>query len=104
VKTIDFHPEARVELDDGVNYIESQRAGYGKRLGEAVNSALLRIRNNPEQFARYGGGEVRECIIQKYHYAIYFADLPDRIWIAAFAHGSRRPGYWLRRTPKDAGP
>jgi len=89
VKKIDFHPEARVELDVGVNYIESQRAGFGKRLGEAVITALLRIRSNPEQFARYGRGEVRECIIQKFHYAIYFVDLPDRIWIAAFAHGSR---------------
>jgi toxin ParE1/3/4 len=102
MKAIDFHPDARAELDEAMAYFESQRAGYGKRLREAVNQALGRTRSHPDWFAQYGKGNARECILTKFPYAIYFVELTNRIWIAAVAHGSRRPGYWLKRTPKDA--
>ena len=101
MKPIEFHPEARIEFDEAMKYIESQRKGYGKRLREAVNAALSRIRRNPELYARYGESDARECIIERFHYAVYYVDLNDRIWIAAVAHGSRRPGYWRNRTPED---
>jgi hypothetical protein len=35
--------------------------------------------------------------MERFPFAIYYADLPLAIWILAFAHTSRKPGYWLRR-------
>jgi toxin ParE1/3/4 len=30
-------------------------------------------------------------------YQIFYTELEDAIWIAAVAHGRRRPDYWRRR-------
>jgi hypothetical protein len=35
--------------------------------------------------------------MSRHRYVIYFEEVDDLIRILAFAHGHRRPGYWLSR-------
>jgi hypothetical protein len=37
--------------------------------------------------------------MQRFPFVIYYLDMPDRIWIVAFAHASRKPNYWKTRIP-----
>lgn len=102
MKPYRFHSAAKRELDTALAYIDKQRAGYGRLLSEAIDDAIGRIRRDPSSFACYGGSELRECVLTRFPYAVYYAELDDCIWIAAIAHGSRRPGYWMKRTPEEA--
>jgi hypothetical protein len=33
----------------------------------------------------------------RFPFIIHYVDLPDSVWIVAFAHTSRKPGYWQKR-------
>lgn len=41
--------------------------------------------------------KARRFILSGYPYDLIYSVLPDEILILAFAHHSRRPGYWLSR-------
>jgi hypothetical protein len=42
---------------------------------------------------------MRAAPLHRFPYALIYEDFPDRVWIAAVAHYSRRPGYWSHRRP-----
>jgi len=46
----DFHPEAETELFEAIDYLDSQRAGYGARLAEAAAITLDQIVDPPPAF------------------------------------------------------
>jgi toxin ParE1/3/4 len=35
--------------------------------------------------------------MQRFPYIIFYEELDAHLWIYAFAHSKRRPGYWLKR-------
>jgi hypothetical protein len=37
--------------------------------------------------------------MERFPFIIHYLDMPDRIWIVAFAHTSRKADYWKRRIP-----
>ncbi|MEO1414815.1 MAG: hypothetical protein AAFW00_06020 [Bacteroidota bacterium] len=46
----DFHPLAEEELFDAIDYLDSQREGYGALLAESAASILDQITAHPEKF------------------------------------------------------
>jgi hypothetical protein len=98
VKPIVFHSDAAQEGRDAADYYERLRAGLGDDFRVELNEALTCIQQNPQLYAAESGS-VRICPLHRFPYSIYYAELPDRIWIAAVGHQSHRPGYWSRRRP-----
>lgn len=98
MKPIEFHPDAAQEANDAVDYYDSRQAGLGDDFRDDLEVALARIRFNPLMYA-VESGNVRLCPLHRFPYSVYFEDLPDRVWVAAVGHQSRRPGYWSRRRP-----
>lgn len=98
MKPIDFHPDAAEEAREAVARYEGLRPGLGDDFRAELDAALGRIRQNPQMYA-VESGSIRICPLHRFPYSIYYAELADRLWVAAVGHQSRRPGYWARRRP-----
>jgi toxin ParE1/3/4 len=98
MKPVIIDAEAEAELAAAAAYLERNRKGYGRKFRTEAKRVFARIRRNPKQFPAYGDKGHCMALLQQFPYTIYFAELDDAIWIAAIAHQSRRPGYWMDRT------
>ena len=96
MKPIRIEPEAEQELWDSVDFYERREAGIGLEFEREDREAVQEIQIDPERFLT-GVKGTRRLLMQRFPFIIHFAELPDAIWILAFAHTSRKPGYWRRR-------
>jgi toxin ParE1/3/4 len=93
---LDFHPSVRDEIDDAYRWYERRRSGLGSDFLDAVEKILVEITANP---ARYGfaDADIREGLLTRFPYAIYYRVLADRIRVLAVYHTSRDPSGWQSR-------
>jgi toxin ParE1/3/4 len=96
VKPIIIDAEAENELSDSVAFYESRELGLGLEFESAAREAVQAIQAEPNRFPLQTGG-TRRFVMERFPFIIHYADLPSTIWILAFAHTSRKPGYWRRR-------
>lgn len=89
-------PEAKEEAREAARFYEDSRAGLGQQFAEALDDALAAIRERPKLWRRIKG-RFRWYILPRFPYAVIYAIEAECIYIAAVAHTSRRPGYWLER-------
>ena len=93
---LDFHPAVRNEIDDAYNWYERRRLGLGGDFLDHVQRVLGEITANP---ARYGfaDGDIREGLLTRFPYAVYYRVLADRIRVLAVYHTARDPSGWQSR-------
>ncbi len=97
MKPVIIHSEAIEELDGAVVYYEDQKVGLGLDFLIEVEQALDKIQQNPNLGAVYKLTGLRRYVIQRFPFLVFYAELEDCIWVAAIAHGKRRPDYWRQR-------
>ncbi|HEY3763157.1 MAG TPA: type II toxin-antitoxin system RelE/ParE family toxin [Verrucomicrobiae bacterium] len=90
---------ATSELEQAIAWYEQHESGLGERLYVAFQEARLFIRRHPSMGTRFDHG-TRKWRVRNFPYKVIYIDLPDEILIVAFAHDSRRPGYWSDRRRK----
>ena len=100
---LDFHPAVRDEIDDAHVWYERRRPGLGGDFLDEVQELLAKITANP---ARYGfaEGDIREGLLTRFPYAVYYRVRPDRIRVLAVYHTSRDPSGWRARAPPAGSP
>ena len=92
----EFFAEAREELLEAALYYDAKETGLGTRFRNEVAHVLERIEADPFLWReRRGGWRKVNCPVFPYY--VPYIVRKDLILIAAVAHGSRRPGYWLER-------
>jgi len=93
---MEFHPAVRGEIDDAYDWYEQRRAGLGGDFLDEVQRILAEITASP---ARFGviEGDVRAAPLNRFPYAVYYRELPDRIRVLAVYHTSRDPSGWQSR-------
>jgi plasmid stabilization system protein ParE len=93
---LDFHPAVRDEIDDAHAWYEQRRPGLGGDFLDEVQRVLGEIATNP---ARYGfaDADIREALLNRFPYAVYYRVLVDRVRILAVYH-TRNPSGWLSRS------
>lgn len=96
MKPLVVEEEAENELSESAIYYEQRRPGLGLEFEAAISKALRRIQRAPER-SPSGKGGVQRHVMRRFPFVIHYLNLPDTIWILAFAHTSRRPDYWRRR-------
>jgi toxin ParE1/3/4 len=101
MKRIEFDPDARAEFDKGAAGYEQEREGLGDEFMAEVRETLDRLLDNPFMGASYRGSRFRFFPLLRFPYVIYYTTLDDVLWVAAVAHGGRRPGYWRYRQPEQ---
>ena len=90
------HPEAREEFRADVRFYDEVRPGYGQKFHDAIEAALVGIKQFPLWWP-VRRGEIRSCPVRGFPYRILYAADEQGIYVVAFAHGSRHPDYWLKR-------
>jgi toxin ParE1/3/4 len=96
VKPITIDSEAELELAGSVEFYELRLIGLGLELEAAARLAVRAIQVAPGRYPM-GSGRTRRFVMDRFPFVIHYMDLPDRVWIIAFAHTSRQPNYWKRR-------
>jgi plasmid stabilization system protein ParE len=93
---LDFHPAVRDEIDDAYNWYEQRQPGLGRDFLNEVERVLAEMTANP---ARYGFAhvDIREGLLTRFPYAVYYRVLADRIRVLAVYHTSRDPSGWQAR-------
>jgi len=91
-----FHPSARAELNDSVDYYEDCRPGLGLGFAEEVYSTVQRIIRFPEAWPPLSPNS-RRCLTNRFPYGLIYQVLEDEILIVAVMQLNRKPGYWKDR-------
>ncbi|MBU0700647.1 type II toxin-antitoxin system RelE/ParE family toxin [bacterium] len=94
-----FHPSARTELNDSINYYEDCHQGLGLEFAEEVYSTIQRILWFPEAWSRLSLNS-RRCLTNRFPYGIIYQVLEDEISIVAVMQLNRKPDYWKDRVGK----
>ena len=102
---VEFHPDARAELEEDARWYEGRGAGLGDELRDEVFGVLAQIQQFPESFPRWPrtrhAGVIRKGSLRKFPYAVAYYARPNLIRVLAIAHAKRRPLYWLYRATED---
>ena len=98
MKPVIVAQEAERELIAAADFYERRRSGLGLEFESAARGAVQAMQADPERQPSQRNG-VRRCVMRRFPFVIHYMDLPDAIWIVAFAHTSRKPGYWNPRLP-----
>jgi len=88
------------ELEAALAWYENQDANrqLGIALSLAFEDALARIAEAPERHPRWREApRFRRCLLDSFPFAVFFEADADHVRVFAFAHTSRRPGYWRDR-------
>jgi hypothetical protein len=99
VKEAIFHPEARAEMRESIEFYEAQLDGLGRRFLSAVEQTVERISTYPGAGAPLTG-DLRKRIVPGFPFNVIYRVWEDHIYLVAVAHHHRRPGYWRERTDR----
>lgn len=89
---------AERELDDAVEYYESQQFGLGTRFRNEVLLAFHRIQLHPLSY-QVLSARARRCLVSRFPYGIIYQYKPESnlVLVVAIAHLHRKPDYWNSR-------
>jgi hypothetical protein len=93
--------EAEDELIEAQNWYETQRSGLGQEFRSAIEEAMERLFKAPLAASPIVNLPLsisaRRVLVKRFPYSIVFIDHDEDLWVVAFAHQHRRPGYWRER-------
>ena len=96
MKSLIVEEAAELELIGSVAFYDERKTGLGLDFAAAARQALNTIAAAPARWP-IGKHGTRRYIMRRFPFVIHYIDMPDKLWIVAFAHAKRRPGYWTER-------
>ena len=96
MKSVRIVAPARRELLAEVIYYNGEEAGLGARFMTAIEEATARALAFPLAGSP-ASKSTRRVFLKGFPFAVVYRPTADGIVIFAFAHHSRRPGYWQSR-------
>ena len=95
---LEVHSEAREEFLQAVSFYEAQVRGLGLRFVTEIERCQNALLETPLIGHPFGRRLRKFTIGDRFPYSIVYAILGEALFILAYAHGSRRPGYWRARS------
>lgn len=98
---ITISPDAAQELEEAAAWYEHRQAGLGRRLVDTFEHALKLLKEpNPPLIPIAGNAGrlgAKKLVLHKFPFSLIVTEIHNRKVVVAFAHHSRRPGYWKKR-------
>lgn len=91
-----FHPEARDEFLNAIDYYEDCDIGLGYDFSREIFSTIKNILSFPKAWPLIEN-EIRRCQTQRFPFGIVYVEEEDAILILAVMHLRRDPDYWQGR-------
>ena len=99
MKPLQVSAPASFELAEAVRWYEDRRPGWGGRLFDAVTHSIELIETHPEiGSSRPGRLATRQFAVRGFPYLVVYRERGEDLYVVAFAHAKRRPGYWRNRS------
>ncbi|MGH8726847.1 MAG: hypothetical protein ACREV9_01520 [Burkholderiales bacterium] len=99
-----LHEAATQEAIEAAAWYEHKRLGLGAKFERAIQAALDLLEQEivPATAVRGSAGRrgTKRLILKRFPYDVVFQERVGEIVVIAFAHHSRRPGYWRNRLHK----
>lgn len=92
-----FHPAARRELEEAFDLFAAESAATARRLVERTEATIRLLRQFPEAGHRVGDFN-RRFPVRPFPYHLIYLLEEENIYVVAFAHERRPPGYWRGRS------
>ena len=93
--------QAAEEVEAAAAWYESERQGLGVEFSDAIDVAIDLIEDGflplSPMPGQSGAKGAKRLILRRFPYDIVVIERDDEVIIVAFAHHSRKPGYWLDR-------
>jgi toxin ParE1/3/4 len=93
---VTYHDDASDELQDAIRFYERRMRGLGKQFHAEIEAGLERIFEAPERWGIIDG-DVRAFVLKRFSHSIYYQVRGDEVFVIAFPHHARKPGYWRDR-------
>lgn len=93
---INFLEEAEIELDNAVEYYESEAPGLGNQFLQEVLNSLNRIANFPEAWHPLSEN-TRRCQTARFPYGLIYSIMENEIIIISVSNLHRKPNHWKDR-------
>ena len=87
---------AEAELDEAVEYYNSQLPGLGDEFLLEFIKSTERIKNYPHAWHPFSK-TTRRCRLNRFPYAIIYREESERILVVPVASLHRKPAYWKER-------
>lgn len=87
---------AQIELDEAVDFYDSESPGLGAEFLLEVLRAMERIRGFPNAWHPFSEN-TRRCQTRRFPYGIIYQVLSEEILVIAVANLHRNPDYWKDR-------
>lgn len=93
---IRFLDEAQTELDETIDYYNSELPGLGKQFLSEVLLSMERIVSFPEAWQQLSVN-TRRCQTRRFPYGLVYSVLKDEILIISVSNLHREPNHWKER-------
>jgi len=94
--TLDFHPDAEVELDSAIEWYEERSPGLGNKFFDEYLAIRDRILANPEIYP-VEFGEARKAAFDKFPFVLIYFVWEELIYVLAIFHTAQDPEKWRER-------
>ena len=91
-----YHPEAAREYREAAAYYSGIEKELGGRFFDEMEGLLMDIRHAPDRY-RLFDPPARRHFSDVFPYAVIYLERDYLLWVVAFMHMKRRPGYWKER-------
>ncbi len=98
--SINFLDVAEQELDEAVEYYNSELSGLGLEFLDEILASLKRILAYPQAWPTFSNN-VRRCLTKRFPYGILYQIEKEQILIVAIMHLHRKPNYWQDRINRN---
>ena len=101
MRTLRILAAAAEEAAEAAAWYEKARSGLGLDFHNAIEAALDVLEQDIVPLTPVPGASgargVKRLILRRFPYALIIHESDTEIFVIAFAHHSRRPGYWRDR-------
>lgn len=103
MRTVRIHEAASQEAIEAAAWYERERPGLGSEFDLAVQAALDLLEEDILPVTPLPGAAgargAKRLMLKRFPYDVVITERGNEIFVIAFAHQARRPGYWRDRLP-----
>lgn len=101
MRVVRIHAAAAEEAAEAAAWYESERPGLGTDFENAINAALDVLEQEVVPLTSLlgvsGAHGVKRLLLRRFPYSVVVREGDGVIFVIAFSHHARRPGYWRER-------
>ena len=96
MRTVRYHPDARAEFLNQIEYYISLGTRLADRYDKAVHAAEQQAAAAPETWPKYKH-RTRRLVDRTFKFSLVYLHSESEIYVVAVAPTRRKPGYWRAR-------